>query len=189
MIRRERLRLAETAWLRRVSVHERSRAVRWAMLVATRLADGWGLAILIPMALLLGGRTTGVTAVALGTISASTLALVVHGIKALVRRRRPMGLELERPITAPDKHAFPSGHTAQAFGMVLVAWSVSPWMGVVTLIVSLLVGLSRMFFGLHYPSDVVVGALLGASWAWTVIWASAHAGLTDWLMHVAARAG
>ena len=186
---RERLRLAETAWLRRLAVHERRHPVRWAMLVATRLADGWGLAILIPAALLIGGRTTGVAAVATGTIEAVTLALVVHGIKSLVRRRRPMGLDLERPITAPDKHAFPSGHTAQVFGMVFVAWIVSPALAVVALIVGILVGMSRMFFGLHYPSDVVAGALLGLSWSWFVVWASRETGLHEWLLHVAARAG
>lgn len=188
MSRRERLRLAETAWLRRLSAHERRHPVRWIMLVATRIADGWGLAILVPAALLLGGRTTGVAAVAVGSIEAVSLALLVHAVKSVVRRRRPMGLQLERPITAPDKHAFPSGHTAQVFGMVFIAAIVSPAMAVVTFVVGILVGISRMFFGLHYPSDVVVGGLLGLTWSWCTVWACRQTGLLEWLLHVAARA-
>lgn len=178
---RERLRLAETALLRRLSVHERRDPLRLLMLTATRLADGWALAILIPLAFALNGVAGGLRAVGLGAASAISLALVVHGIKTLVRRRRPAGIDLERPISAPDKHAFPSGHTAQAFAMVVIAWTVAPAVGACTLVMAVLVGLSRMFFGLHYPTDVVVGALLGLSMAWTVLWLAQRTGFAEWL--------
>lgn len=185
MSRRERLRTAETAWLRWVSTHERRSALRTAMLTATRLADGWALGILIPLSFALGGVRGGIQAVGLGAVSAISIALVVQGIKALVRRRRPSGIEFERPISAPDKHAFPSGHTAQAFGMVLIAWTVAPWLGLSVLVVAFLVALSRMFFGLHYPSDVIVGALLGLTLAWTILWLSRESGYSDWLLGLA----
>jgi undecaprenyl-diphosphatase len=180
--RREWLRAAETEWLRRLAqAHERRNPVRLAMLTATRLADGWGLAILIPAAFILQGKSGGAAAVGLGTISAVSLAIAVQGTKALVRRKRPMGIDLSRPITAPDKHAFPSGHTAQAFGMVLIAWLVAPWLGLATLFIAVLVALSRLFFGLHYPTDVVVGAGYGLSVSWLCIWLCERWGVTEWL--------
>lgn len=181
---RERLRSAETGWVRLVSANERHRPLRAVMLVATRLADGWGLGLLIPLALVLGGRDRGVAAIGLGTASALTVAMVVQSIKWTVRRRRPMGLTLANPIAAPDAHAFPSGHTAQAFGMVVVAAWLAPWLGVVTLVVATCVGLSRMFFGLHYPTDVVAGALIGAMVTILVIVVSREVGYTDWLLRL-----
>lgn len=181
---RERLRSAETGWLRRVSAKERHRPLRAVMLIATRLADGWGLGLLIPLALVLGGRDRGVTAIGLGTASALSVAIVVQSIKWTVRRRRPMGLTLANPISAPDAHAFPSGHAAQAFGMVVVASWLAPWLGVVTLVVAACVALSRMFFGLHYPTDVVAGAIIGVVVTLLVIALGQEIGYADWLMRL-----
>lgn len=181
---RDRLRVTETGWLRSISVLEAFEPVRWLMLLCTRIADGWGLVVIIPTALLLGGRSRGVAAVGLGTISAISTAVVVQSIKAVVRRRRPQGIDLEHPIDAPDRHAFPSGHTAQAFGMVLITWWLAPGFGFVTLLFAFGVGLSRMFFGLHYPTDVVVGAGIGLFVASTTIDLCERYGMVEWLMHL-----
>ena len=157
--------------------------VRLGALVATRLADGWGLGIVIPMALAFG-RARGVAAVGVGVISAVTLAILVQSLKAVVKRARPTGLHVERAITAPDLHAFPSGHTAQAFGMVVLTWWVAPWMGILAIPGALAVAASRMVFGLHYPSDVAVGALLGAGITGATLEIAEHCGLVEWLMRI-----
>ena len=158
-------------------------AVRMGALVATRLADGWGLGIVIPLALVVGGAR-GFAAIGIGVISAVTLAILVQSLKAVVKRARPSGLDVERAITAPDLHAFPSGHTAQAFGMVVLTWWVAPWMGVLAIPGALAVAASRMIFGLHYPSDVAVGALLGAGITGATLAIATQCGLVDWLMRI-----
>ena len=60
-----------------------------------------------------------------------------------------------------DKYSFPSGHTlhAVAFSTLLIASL--PQLAGLLVAFTLLVALSRMILGLHYPSDVVIGALLG----------------------------
>jgi undecaprenyl-diphosphatase len=150
------------------------------MLAATRAGDGWALAVIIPLCLLFRGWF-GLAIVVTGAFSATLVALLVHAIKVTVRRHRPAGPGVDRPITARDFHAFPSGHSAQAFGMlVLMAW-LSPVTGLVGVPVALSVGASRVFFGLHYPTDVVAGALLGTLVTLAVIWGTTITGLVAWI--------
>ena len=60
-------------------------------------------------------------------------------------------------------HSFPSGHTATAFAMftLLVLMTNKKWMHLLFLLMAALVGISRMYLGQHYLSDVTAGALVG----------------------------
>ena len=155
-------------------------ALRTWMLGATRVADGWGLFLIIPVALLWGAR--GFAVVMTGIVALVTLAIIVQSIKAIFRRARPSGLDIEDPIGAPDKHAFPSGHTSQAFGLTMLAFWLNPWLGLVILPVAVAVAFSRMFFGLHYPTDVLVGAVLGCVITLAVILVCEHGGLVNFFV-------
>jgi undecaprenyl-diphosphatase len=62
-----------------------------------------------------------------------------------------------------DKFSFPSGHTLHAVVFGLVALSYYPLLSVVIVPFVMMVGLSRVVLGLHYPSDVLAGAALGAA--------------------------
>jgi undecaprenyl-diphosphatase len=62
-----------------------------------------------------------------------------------------------------DHYSFPSGHTLHATAFSLVAIAYYPALGWMLVPFSLLVALSRVVLGLHYPSDVLAGALLGAA--------------------------
>ncbi len=65
--------------------------------------------------------------------------------------------------TAPlDRYSFPSGHTLHAVNFTLLACVFEPWLVVVLVPFATLVAASRVVLGLHYPSDVAAGALLGA---------------------------
>ncbi|MEI6478253.1 MAG: phosphatase PAP2 family protein [bacterium] len=66
-----------------------------------------------------------------------------------------------------DAASFPSGHTmlafALAFSLVFSGYKKSGWCAV---ILAVLVGLGRIFSGVHYPSDVLAGAVIGVAAAW-----------------------
>ncbi|OIR19571.1 phosphatidylglycerophosphatase B [mine drainage metagenome] len=62
-----------------------------------------------------------------------------------------------------DQFSFPSGHTMHAVGFGIVAVAYFPALVWLVLPFSVLVGLSRPILGLHYPSDVLAGAALGAA--------------------------
>ncbi len=84
-------------------------------------------------------------------------------IKRSVKRLRPFELfpEIRFLIPPPDRYSFPSGHTAAAFMVArLIGWLYPGW-AVVLFIPAALIGYSRIYLRVHYPSDVFFGALLG----------------------------
>ena len=72
----------------------------------------------------------------------------------------------ERPL---DHFSFPSGHTLHAVMVTVTLGYIQPILFMVMLPFTLLIALSRMILGLHYPSDVIVGAIIGASVASMII--------------------
>ncbi len=65
-------------------------------------------------------------------------------------------------ITAPlDRYSFPSGHTLHAVSFTITAWLIFPQLAVLLVPMALLIALSRVVLGLHYPTDVLAGAGLG----------------------------
>lgn len=72
----------------------------------------------------------------------------------------------ERPL---DHFSFPSGHTLHAVMVTITLGYIQPFLLILMLPFTILVALSRMVLGLHYPSDVIVGAIIGASVASTII--------------------
>ncbi|MEK7473759.1 MAG: phosphatase PAP2 family protein [Patescibacteria group bacterium] len=91
----------------------------------------------------------------------------------LVGRFRPYeaSSEIMRLIPSPlTVHAFPSGHTAVAFACAAALTLGSPAWGMVALVLATGVGVGRVFAGVHYPSDVVAGAVLGILCAIVIRW-------------------
>jgi len=86
-------------------------------------------------------------------------------LKIKIKRERPFrALDgVTKRIHPPDHFSFPSGHTAGVFIIFIVALHFFPFLGLSVLIWALLVGLSRVHLGVHFPLDVVAGSLIGLS--------------------------
>jgi undecaprenyl-diphosphatase len=91
--------------------------------------------------------------------------LVYKWLKGATERPRPyQACPSIRCLTAPlDRFSFPSGHTLHAVVFSLVATAYYPALGWLVWPFAALVALSRLVLGLHYVSDVLVGALLGGA--------------------------
>lgn len=102
----------------------------------------------------------------LGTL---TLWLIVEFIKVLIHRSRPIKKINTTQIVGLRERgcSFPSGHTSQAFfsaTLLIHYFSVGGYAAILIYIISLLVGITRIYVGAHYPRDVFAGAILGSIW-------------------------
>lgn len=105
-----------------------------------------------------------------GWASAAALVLdllVVNvTIKPLVSRTRPWVVMegFQTLTTSGDPNSFPSGHTCAAFAFAAAVCVTAPetWMKAAALIAAALMGFSRLYVGVHFPSDVVAGVFIGA---------------------------
>jgi len=94
-------------------------------------------------------------------VGISLLAVLVMGIKFLVRRKRPEG-EWGGIYRNTDPHSFPSGHAARAFLIAVIGTALGPpWLAIALWIWAPLVALARVAMGVHYASDIVAGGMLG----------------------------
>jgi len=98
-----------------------------------------------------------------------TSAIVNAVLKPLGRRHRPdrAGEEvpLARYVPMPVSSSLPSGHAAAAFAFATGVGHVLPQAGAPLRLLAAAVGYSRVHTGVHYPGDVLSGALIGATLA------------------------
>ena len=138
----------------------------------TELGNTGMLWIVVSVLLLFSGKTRkagilGLSALLLGFICTNLT------IKPLVERARPwLTLEEITPLVhEKDPHSFPSGHSTSAFAAA-VAWALCTqkiWMRVLAVGAAACMALSRLYVGVHYPSDVLCGSLIGAMCGW-IVW-------------------
>jgi undecaprenyl-diphosphatase len=159
----ERLRLWDQALCIRFNGAVRVAPVRRAFRVVSRLGDGvfW-------YALMLALLATGGAAAfgAVGRMAGTGLActLIYKWLKAKTLRPRPFAVQSAVRAGADplDQFSFPSGHTLHAVAFSIVAIAFYPLLAWLLVPFTLLVAMSRVVLGLHYPSDVLAGAALGA---------------------------
>ncbi len=140
--------------------------IRDGFRIISRLGDGvfwYGLMGL----LLLIYRAQAIPAVCQMLLTATVGVLVYKLIKQKTLRPRPCDVYPSIVCTgrALDQFSFPSGHTLHAVSFSIIAWAHFPQLAWCLLPFVLLVALSRPILGLHYPSDVLAGGILGATLA------------------------
>jgi membrane-associated phospholipid phosphatase len=114
-------------------------------------------------ALALTGGARGRRVAATGLIAIGVTSLVANAVvKPLLPRRRPESSVPERRrLVQPTSTSFPSGHTASAAAFSAVIGAEYPLLKVPFDVAAMAVGFSRVYTGVHYPGDVVVGWMLG----------------------------
>jgi len=146
--------------------------VESAMIAVTTLGDRGVLALIVVVAAihLMSRRRIDAALFLAGAYLGADL--LTWCLKLVVNRPRPQIVPWL--ITQVSSASFPSGHALQsmvvylALGMILVEVLPSParWKSILAaaLIVSLAIGVSRVYLGVHYPTDVLAGWLLGVAW-------------------------
>lgn len=106
-------------------------------------------------------RKVGITA---GTSLALEAVLINLLIKKIVARTRPyiVNEAIEYITKRPGDHSFPSGHTGCMFAVASVLFYMLPKkVGIPAMVVASLVGISRLYVGVHYPTDIIGGFIIG----------------------------
>lgn len=156
---------------------ERSPAVNLTAVAVTDLGGGWGRCALGAVVAVIAARRERawwpVVAVALGLAVAPAL----NGtLKLLVDRERP---PLGEALLSPDDSSFPSGHAMGSAALaVVLAWvvvrtargrGVAPTVAVLAVVFAVAVGVTRVYLGVHWPTDVLAGWAAGAAVGWAVV--------------------
>ncbi|MCR4798403.1 MAG: phosphatase PAP2 family protein [Lachnospiraceae bacterium] len=90
--------------------------------------------------------------------------LVLNGLlKHLFERNRPCWIDTTIPLLVenPDDFSFPSGHTGASFAAATALFLRNKKWGVPALVLAVLVAISRLYLFVHFPTDVLVGVVVG----------------------------
>jgi undecaprenyl-diphosphatase len=131
----------------------------------TKLGDSGMLFIVLALLMLCFAKTRRAGGTAL---AAMAFGLVVTNltIKPLMSRARPWVVMegFETLVRSSDPNSFPSGHTCAAFAFAIAVCMVLPqrWAKAAAVAAAVLMGFSRLYVGVHFPSDVLAGAFIGS---------------------------
>jgi len=180
--------VAKTVWgfienrdhrvMRRMNNWPAPRWIRFWMLTATRMGDGWLWYSLGALLVAFGGARGDVAFAAAG--SAAILGIFVFkALKKLSHRPRPCEYQPHcwAKVLPPDKFSFPSGHTMTAFSIALVVSYFYPSLEGPLYFLAISIGVSRIVLGMHFLSDVLAGAIIGSALGLASIVAFASYGL------------
>lgn len=134
------------------------------MVFYTSLGNSGWIFIVIGALLLFFRGTRAAGASSLAGMAAGLLVTNLT-LKPLVARPRPWVVMegFTTLVTSNDMNSFPSGHTCAAFAFALGLCAALPqkWAKAAALIAAALMGFSRLYVGVHFPSDVLAGAAVG----------------------------
>jgi len=129
----------------------------------SRVGDGWlwyAIVVCLPWAGGSVGTSASVRLICVGIVN----LIVYRIIKRWIARPRPFRTcpGIRECARSLDEFSFPSGHTLHSVAFSLILTVYYPMFALFVWPFTLLVAVSRIILGLHYPSDVIVGGLIGA---------------------------
>lgn len=154
-----------------------------AMFVVTQFGSGLVMAALIGVPLFFYDRENFLRRFIVIILAVSLGGAAAKIIKNFVSYPRPVGdlmglvatgtAKVNLFIEDPRYHSFPSGHTQLAFGAaVALSWYHRGWYTIPLFLLAFLVGFSRIYLGVHFPLDVVFGAIIGCIVSILICWGS-----------------
>jgi undecaprenyl-diphosphatase len=150
-----------------VSHASQYRIIREWFRMISRLGDGvfW---YTLMLAILITQQAEGIKPVLHMATAGLTGTFIYKWLKAKTHRPRPFQVRQDVWVTGKplDHFSFPSGHTLHAVAFSGVALVYYPMLASLLITFTVMVGMSRVILGLHYPSDVIAGAAIGASIAY-----------------------
>lgn len=139
------------------------------MVVITSLGNGGIIWLVFGLSFLFFRRTRLLGIFVIISITISAL-IGNEVIKPIVQRMRPFTHDENYMllIKAPTGYSFPSGHTISSFACATSIFLYNKRYGIFAIIIACLIGFSRMYLFVHYPTDVIVGMLLGILISYTL---------------------
>ncbi|MEP6962672.1 MAG: phosphatase PAP2 family protein [Acidobacteriota bacterium] len=149
--------------MRRVNHWRAPKWLRLWMVAATRGGDGW-LWMAMALVVALFGGDHRVAALSSAAVASGVGVALFMKLKRSIGRKRPCAIEAHcwAKLLPPDQFSFPSGHTITAFAMAVALGAFYPEMRPGLFFCATSIAVSRILLGMHFLTDVVAGAVLGA---------------------------
>ena len=145
-----------------VNINQKQIRVRKFFYLISRSGDAY-IYCLVPLIYLIYFPEIGHPMLTILFIAFSIDLSIYFLVKNTICRVRPFegSDKIPQLIKPPDKFSFPSGHTAAAFLFATIISSFVPVMAYIVFPWAILLGISRVLLGIHYPTDIIAGVLLG----------------------------
>lgn len=151
-----------------IQTHLRSNIGDIIIPLISHLGDGGMIWLALALALLIYPKTRKIGAAIMVSLILEIICCNLL-LKPLVARIRPCDVNtaVQLLVPAPNDFSFPSGHTGAAFAAASALYFNRSSLRFPTLVLAVLMGFSRLYLYVHYPTDVLAGAALGAFLGWT----------------------
>jgi len=142
----------------------------WLDILGIYFAEYFGYALILSLFLFLAIGFRKYLKMLIQAFVSAVLArfIIVEFIRWLWQKPRPFVENNVNLLLTHDAPAFPSGHAAFFFALSTIVYLYNKKIGILFFIASFLICLARIFTGLHWPSDILAGAIIGILSAWLV---------------------